>query len=220
MLLTISLTSNTGDTSKNEVENSHINDTCFYSNPSDSYCAYSDSYNVIHKDAIGIDWNNIINKITKTDSLSFTTRADINISLGEKFKSIIYSFARENIALPMRGTLPDQYSIPIQTEEYDEFPFDRGETSVAHINNDLCHLMIICWKNASILNLKQTKEISIGEDQHGCLFMNKVVRYLTILKDHMHVKDTNISIIHGHGEYQMLYLDITMGSVTSIMHDY
>ena len=36
----------------------------------------------------------------------------------------------------------------------------------------------------------------------------------------MQVKDTNMSIIYGHGEYQTLYLDMTIGVDTSATHVY
>ena len=80
--------------------------------------------------------------------------------------------------------------------------------------------MTTCWENSNLLNLKQIREISIGEYQHECLFIDKIIRYLTILEDPMQDKDTNLSIIHGHGEYQTLYLDMTMRVGTSATHGY
>ena len=41
-----------------------------------------------------------------------------------------------------------------------------------------------------------------------------------MLKDHMQVKDINVSIIHSHEEYQALYLDITMRIGTTSTHAY
>ena len=220
-LPTVSLNFNYDGTSNNKVENNNnINDSCFDSNPSDSYCAYRDSYNAINKETIAINWNGINSAIIRTDSSSFTTRANINVPLGGKYKSIISSFTGKHISLLVKGTPPDQYVLPMQTEKCNEFPFDPGETSVAHINNDLHHLVTACWKNSNLLNLKQTKEISIGEYQHECLFIDKVVRYLFILKKNMQVKETNMSIIYGHGEYQTLYLDMTIGVDTSATHVY
>ena len=67
------------------------NDICFDSNPSDSYCTYRDSYNAINQHATGIDCNDINSVINKSDSSNFTTRFNITVLLGGKFKSIIYS---------------------------------------------------------------------------------------------------------------------------------
>ena len=120
----------------------------------------------------------------------------------------------------MRCTPPDQYLTPIQTEKYNELPFDPGKTLVTHINNDSCYLVTTCWKSASPLNLKHTKEISIRKDEHGYLFIDNVVRYLIIVKDHIQVKDSDISIVYDHCEHQSIYLYMTMGSDTSIIHDY
>ena len=120
----------------------------------------------------------------------------------------------------MRDTPPNQYLLTMKNDKYNEFPLYPGETVVADINNDLHHLVTTCWKNSNLLNLKQTKEISIGEYQHDCLFINKFIRYLTILKDHMQDKDTNMSIINGHGEYQTLYIDMTMRVDTSATRGY
>ncbi len=64
------------------------------------------------------------------------------------------------------------------------------------------------------------KEISIGEYQHECLFIDKVIRYPFILKKNMQFKNTNMSIIYGHGEYQTLYLDMTVRVDTSATHVY
>ena len=59
----------------------------------------------------------------------------------------------------MKDTPPNQYLLPIQTEKCNEFSFDPEKTAVADINDDLRDLVITCWKNSNLLNLKQTKKL-------------------------------------------------------------